>query len=94
MKKYAYFCSQNFQQQDKKMREAVVKAHNVECDFYTRFAGVDGVPIPEVWYTRKLDENLSQPGVIMMEDLSDVAHTGGMVASINLVQVSGSSSAY
>ncbi|KAH7725943.1 Protein C04F6.7, partial [Aphelenchoides avenae] len=72
---------------DGKKRSLLTRAHNGECEFYELFQDVDDVPIPKVWYTRKLDEDHSVPGVIIMEDVSARGTNPGITTSVTLEQV-------
>ncbi|KAH7709613.1 calcium/calmodulin-dependent protein kinase type 1, partial [Aphelenchoides avenae] len=62
----------------------VSHAHNVECAFYEAVVGVEGFPLPKVWYTRRT--NKDGPGVILMEDLSAVGCKTGFMQAMTAQQ--------
>lgn len=62
-------------------------AHNAECDFYERMKDIDVIPMPKVWYTHKVTLKSTLPGLILMEDLSDVARCGRYESGVSMEQV-------
>lgn len=68
-------------------RKDLVKCHNAECDFLEYFRDIPGVPLPAVYYARRLESDLAVSGVIIIEDLSEKRHIGGFVQSPNDTQV-------
>lgn len=69
------------------MREGIVRAHNGECEFYRLFSALEGLPLPKVWYTQKVDDAFSHPGLIVMQDLTGTVTVGREGAPTNLSQV-------
>ncbi|KAH7706243.1 hypothetical protein AAVH_26528 [Aphelenchoides avenae] len=69
-------------------RKDLVKCHNAECDFLEYFRDIPGVPLPAVYYARRLESDLAVSGVIIIEDLSEKRHIGGFVQSPNDTQIS------
>lgn len=63
----------------------VSHAHNVECAFYEAISGVEGFPLPKVWFTRRT--NKDGPGVILMEDLGAVGCKTGFMQAMTAQQV-------
>ncbi|KAH7698431.1 hypothetical protein AAVH_34476, partial [Aphelenchoides avenae] len=62
-------------------------AHNGECAFYDAFRHADCIPLPRVWFTRKQNpDDPSQPGVILMEDLSSAGSVVGIVSTVTVDQ--------
>ncbi|KAH7693676.1 hypothetical protein AAVH_39286, partial [Aphelenchoides avenae] len=71
----------------RRAKNVLALGHNAECDCYEAFKGVQDFPIVKVWYTRKLDQDHSEPGVILMEDLSAHGTNPGLFFSTNMQQI-------
>ncbi|KAI1700262.1 ecdysteroid kinase domain-containing protein [Ditylenchus destructor] len=60
---------------DEIMMDKVRQLHNIECAAYNYLGNVpkDVLPLPEVYYTQESDIAASNPGIIIMEDLTEKA---------------------
>uniref|UniRef100_A0A1I7SCT9 CHK domain-containing protein n=1 Tax=Bursaphelenchus xylophilus TaxID=6326 RepID=A0A1I7SCT9_BURXY len=44
--------------------------HSIECEFYEQFGYLRNVPLPEVYYTEKIDLKGGNSGLILMENMN------------------------
>uniref|UniRef100_A0AC35TUY4 CHK domain-containing protein n=1 Tax=Rhabditophanes sp. KR3021 TaxID=114890 RepID=A0AC35TUY4_9BILA len=67
------------------MQNAIVKMHNRECDFYTKFT-FEGIPIPKVFNVTYWQPNIKQKGCLLMKDLSVDSKDVDFSESLNVSQ--------
>ncbi|KAI6177803.1 hypothetical protein M3Y97_00947500 [Aphelenchoides bicaudatus] len=67
-----------------RFKKSLESAHNTECDAYKLIENVKDFPKVEIYYIEHRSE--SQPGVIVMEDLTGKAKTLGLFRSLTVQQ--------
>jgi hypothetical protein len=58
--------------------------HNKECEAYELIKDIKHFPKPETYYFEKISEN--SDGIIVMQDLSQIATTNGLFKSATVQQ--------